>query len=76
MGGYIAWIKTDPRLVSEMHRRAAKAALREFKTCTYIPKIARERKAGVDRLLLDYKKENGGLWAYLQTRLATTFADM
>ena len=56
--GLIAWIKTDPRLVTEIHRRAAKAALREFKTCTFIPKIARERKAGVDKILLEYKKEN------------------
>merc|ERR1711954_336618 len=40
------------------HRRAAKAALREFKTCTFVPKIARERKAGIDKLLLEYKRLN------------------
>merc|ERR1712081_113057 len=57
-GGLIAWIKTDPRLVSELHRRAAKAALKEFRTCTYILKITRERKYCVDQLLLEYKKTN------------------
>merc|ERR1711954_281073 len=56
--GLIAWIKTDPRLVTEIHRRAAKAALREFKTCTFVPKIARERKSKVDELLMEYKKQN------------------
>merc|ERR1711954_507932 len=56
--GIIAWICTDPRLVTEIHRRAAKAALRDFKTCTFVPKIARERKAKVDELLMEYKRLN------------------
>merc|ERR1711954_185164 len=43
-GGLIAWIKIYPRLVTELHRRAAKAALKEFRMCTFIPKIACERK--------------------------------
>merc|ERR1711954_49948 len=56
--GLIAWVKTDPRLVTELHWRAAKAMLKDFKTCFYIPKIARERKNCIDKLLLDYKTEN------------------
>merc|ERR1712081_164195 len=31
-GGYIAWVKTDRRLVSEIHRRAAKSSLKSFRT--------------------------------------------
>merc|ERR1711954_245745 len=56
--GLIAWIRTDPRLVTEIHRRAAKAALHDFKTCTFVPKIACERKSNVDELLMEYKKQN------------------
>merc|ERR1712081_108652 len=50
--------RTDPWLVSEIHKRAAKSALRDFRTMTYIPKIARDRKARVEALLMGYKKEN------------------
>merc|ERR1711954_636513 len=57
-GGYIAWVRTDPRLVSEIHKLAAKSALRDFRTMTFIPKIALDRKARVDALLMAYKKEN------------------
>merc|ERR1711954_632288 len=56
--GYIAWVKTDPRLVSEIHKRAAKSGLKDFQTMTYIPKIARDQKSRIDALLMDYKKEN------------------
>merc|ERR1712112_458388 len=57
-GGLIAWCKLDPRMVVELHKRAAKAKLKEFKTATFIPKIARDRKTAVDKILLDYKKQN------------------
>ena len=57
-GGYIAWIKLDPRMVTEVHRPAAKAAIREFSTTTFVPKIAQDRKANIDKLLKEYKKEN------------------
>merc|ERR1711954_26560 len=33
--GYIAWLKLDPQMVSEIHRRAAKAAIGEFRTTTF-----------------------------------------
>merc|ERR1711954_504907 len=57
-GGLIAWVKLDPRLVAEVHRRSAGAAIKDFRSLTFIPKIARERKAAVDELLLEYKKTN------------------
>merc|ERR1711954_627510 len=56
--GLIAWIKLDPCMVGEIHRRAAKASLKDFKTCTFILKIARDCKARVDSLLMEYKKHN------------------
>merc|ERR1712081_163034 len=56
--GMIAWIRIDPPLVTEIHRRTARAALHEFKTCTFVPKIARERKSKVDELLMEYKRLN------------------
>merc|ERR1711954_406595 len=56
--GYIAWVKLDPRMIAEIHRRAAKAAIREFRTTTYVPKLARDRKAQIDELLMEYKKIN------------------
>merc|ERR1711954_403827 len=56
--GYIAWVKLDPRMIAEIHRRAAKAAIREFRTATYVPKLARDRKAQIDELLMEYKKTN------------------
>merc|ERR1711954_471262 len=57
-GGLIAWLKLDPRMVAEMHKRAAKAALSEFRTANFVPKIARERKASIDGILMGYKKLN------------------
>ena len=57
-GGPIAWVKMDPRLVKEIHRRAQIGSSKDFQTSIFIPKIARARKACVDRLLLDFKKVN------------------
>merc|ERR1711954_242735 len=48
----------DPRMVVEIHRRAARSSLKDFKTCTFIPKIAHDRKAKVDSLLMEYEKLN------------------
>merc|ERR1712081_13693 len=56
--GLIAWVKTDHRLVSLIHQRAAKSSLKSFRTALYVPKIARDRKSSVDRLLMTYKKAN------------------
>merc|ERR1711954_260843 len=58
-GGYIAWVKADHRLVNEIHKRAQKSALSDFRTTIFVPKAARDRKGCVDRLLLGYKKQNG-----------------
>merc|ERR1712081_38329 len=57
-GGIIAWVKTDPRLVSLIHQRAAKSSLKSFRTALFVPKLARDRKSSADRLLMTYKKEN------------------
>merc|ERR1711954_290312 len=57
-GGYITWVRTDPRLVAKIHKRAAKSALNDFRTCTFVPKLARDRKAKIDNILMGYKKEN------------------
>merc|ERR1711954_421401 len=57
-GAIIAWIKTDPRMVAELHKRAARASLKDFKTSTYIPKIARDRQSSISKMLMDYKKVN------------------
>ena len=57
-GGLIAWIKLDPRMISEIQRRASKAALKDFRTVHYVPKLARDRKLKIDELLMSYKKIN------------------
>merc|ERR1711954_294855 len=57
-GGVIAWVKTDHRLDSEIHKRAARSGIKNFRNTTFIPKFARDRKAKVDGLLMGYKKEN------------------
>merc|ERR1711954_540214 len=44
--------------VSEIHRRAAKSRLKDFRTTTFIPKFAQDRKAKFDGLLMSYKKDN------------------
>merc|ERR1712081_139130 len=54
----IAWLNLDPRWVNELHRRAAKSSLKDFRTCTYVPKLARDRKLAVDSLLMEYKRMN------------------
>merc|ERR1712081_162262 len=56
--GYIAWVKTDSRLVVEIHRRAAKSALNCFRTTLYVPKAARNCKTAIEKLLMGYKREN------------------
>merc|ERR1711954_423687 len=56
--GYIAWVKLDPRMITEIHKRAAKAAICEFRTTTFVPKLARDRKARIDELLMEYRKTN------------------
>merc|ERR1712081_87258 len=61
-GGLIAWLKMGPRMVAEMHKRAAKAALSEFRTANFVPKLSRERKASIDGILMGYKKLNPDFW--------------
>merc|ERR1712081_42554 len=56
--GIIAWVKTDSRLVTEIHKQAARSQIKEFRTTNYVPKFARDRKTKVDSLLMGYKKLN------------------
>merc|ERR1712081_92369 len=56
--GIFAWVKTDSRLVIEIHKQAARSQIKEFQTTNYIPKFARDRKMKVDSLLMGYKKLN------------------
>merc|ERR1712081_88617 len=56
--GIIAWVKTDERLVVEIHKRAARSQIKEFRTTNFVPKFARDRKTKIDSLLMGYKKLN------------------
>merc|ERR1712081_167232 len=56
--GIIAWVKTDSRLVTEIHKRAAKSQIKDFRTTNFVPKFARDRKTKIDGLLMGYKQEN------------------
>merc|ERR1711954_182249 len=67
-GGPIAWVKTDLRMVTFIHQRAAKAALKDLKTVTFIPAIARDRKGAIDKILMDYKKENSDFCYIVRNR--------
>merc|ERR1711954_299620 len=58
-GAIIAWIRTDPRMVIELHKRTARAPSKDFKTSNYIPKLAHDRQTSVTKMLMDYKKVNG-----------------
>merc|ERR1711954_574754 len=54
----IAWIKMEPVVIAEIQKRASKAALKEFKTATFVPKMARSRKTAIDKMLLAYKEDH------------------
>merc|ERR1711954_633310 len=56
--GIIAWVKTDSRLVTEIHKRVARSQIKEFRTTNFVPKFAQDRKAKIDNILMGYKKEN------------------
>merc|ERR1711954_120852 len=53
----IAWIKTTPNRVAEIFRRASQIQNEHFKTKVFVPKLARQRKIDVEKLLLDTKKQ-------------------
>ena len=57
-GGLVAWVKLDKDMVSEIHRRSIKASSKNLCMATFIPKIARDRKVCIDRLLMEFKKDN------------------
>ena len=55
-GQVVAWVKTTPNRVQEIIRRAATIRNDRFKTKIFVPKMARARKADIDKTLLDVKK--------------------
>ena len=55
--GLIAWIKLEPHIGAEIHRRTVKAANVNFRSVTFIPKLARDFKAKIDKLLMEFQKE-------------------
>ena len=57
-GGLTAWFETEEFMVKEILKRAQTAQSKNFKTAIFVPKLARDRKASIDKLLLAYKKEN------------------
>merc|ERR1711954_441004 len=54
--GLIAWVKLGKVLVDEIHARAIRAASKNFRTITYTPKLARDRRNSLDKILLEFKK--------------------
>merc|ERR1711954_432115 len=40
------------------YHRASKNASEDFRTSTFVPVLARDRKTSLDKLLLDFKKDN------------------
>ena len=56
-GGSMAWVKMDPRMIVEIHKRAAKASTDDFRTATFVPPLAWDRKTALDKILMSFKKE-------------------
>ena len=57
-GGITAWVETDEYMVKEVLKRAQTAQMQDFKTAIFVPKLARDRKTSIDKLLLAYKKNH------------------
>ena len=55
-GQVVAWLKSTANRVQEILRRAATIRNDNFKTKIFVPKMARARKAEIDKTLLDVKK--------------------
>ena len=56
--GIIAWVKLNRRMTNAIFRRASQSASKEFRTSVFVPQLARDRKACLDRLLLEFKEKN------------------
>ena len=54
-GQVIAWIESTENRIRELFKRAAQINSKFFKTKVYVPKMARQRKADIDKLLLGIK---------------------
>merc|ERR1712081_150504 len=57
-GGLIAWVKLGKTLVDLIHSRAITASSRNFRMITFTPKLARNRRTSLDKILLEYKKQD------------------
>merc|ERR1711954_627839 len=57
-GGLIAWVKLGKVLIDLIHSRAIAASSRNFRTITFTPKMARNRRTSLDKILLEYKKQD------------------
>merc|ERR1711954_507379 len=57
-GGLIAWVKLGKVLVDLIHSRAITASSTNFRTITFTPKLARNRRTSLDKILLEYKKKD------------------
>ena len=57
-GGITAWVETDEYTIKEILKRAQTAQMQDFRTAVFVPKLARDRKTSIDKLLLAYKKNH------------------
>ena len=53
----IAWIESTENRIRELFKRAAQINSKSFKTKVFVPKMARQRKADIDKLLLGIKEK-------------------
>ena len=51
----VAWIESTENRVRELFKRAAQVNNKKFRTKVYVPKMARQRKNDIDKILLDIK---------------------
>ena len=57
-GRLVPWVKLDPVMVNEIHRRAIKASSKNFRTTNFIPNVARDRKLCIDKILIAFKRDH------------------
>ena len=55
IGQVIAWVEATENRVQEVFKRAAQLNSKNFKTKVFVPKLARERKSDIDKIMLDIK---------------------
>ena len=60
-GQVVAWVETTENRVQEVFKRAAQLNNKSFKTKVFVPKMACERKADIDKIMLDIKTKHPDL---------------